>query len=250
MIPDWIRSIKNSMHQAGVNLFGITDGSNFSDLLPGCQTAIVFANGGRALWESFVNDLSSNPSNLTEHLHPLDDFVHRIINRADPAPPPSRRWIRCADNEESFIDFRPIAQNAGIGVRSHMGLLINPQFGLWVGIRAVLLTTESIPTKRTFVPSPCSSCIEKPCIASCLGEAVSVDGVDINKCAETHIQTIKCVDQCASRLSCPSGIQHRHSQLQHLYHSNREDGRRALAKSLKIQDNTLGIGLPWNDWKE
>lgn len=227
---------------------GVAPGASYNEYLPGCQRAIIFANGGTALWDSFVDDIQKNPAHLYEHLHPFDDFVHRMIQHADPSPPKTRRWIRCADNEEIFLDVRPIAQQAGLGAHSHMGMLIDETYGLWVGVRAVLLTTESLPLSSRVASSPCASCIKKPCISTCPGNAVRNTGWDVQRCAQFHMEQTDCQLQCSSRLSCPIGEEHRHSILQHQYHSNRSDGRTRLAKELGITDSRTGADLRWNDW--
>jgi len=229
-------------------MFGIASGEDYSSNLSGCQSVIVFANGGTALWNSFLSDITQHPNHLSQHQHPFDDFVHRLILNSDPNPPQTRRWIRCAENEETFVDMRPLAQEAGIGSHSHMGMLIHPEYGLWVGIRAILLTTEYIKPSALPMQSPCSTCTEKPCIYSCVGNAVSQEGWDIQRCADTHLSSTQCHHRCASRLSCPIGHQHRHSIIQHQYHSNRKDGRKELARQLQIEDHTKGINLPWKNW--
>ena len=83
--------------------------------LSGCQSAIVFANGDTGLWNAFIDDITRNPHHLSQHQHP---FVHRIIQACDPNPPATRKWIRCAENEETFIDMRLPAQQAAIGSHS------------------------------------------------------------------------------------------------------------------------------------
>lgn len=248
MLPTWLNTITTQLCHKGINLFGIVSGESYSTYLDGCQSIIVFANGGTELWDSFINDITQRPQNLSKHEHPFDDFVHRLIQEADPNPPSTRRWIRCADTEETFIDMRPLAQNAGIGTHSHMGMLIHPEYGLWVGLRGILLTTEYIPPSSQLSANPCSTCIEKPCISSCVGNAVTKMGWNIQLCAETHTTSQKCSIQCASRLACPIGIKHKHSPLQHMYHSNRHEGRKELSHRLKIEDTKEGENLQWKNW--
>ena len=248
MLPSWLDSISKQLQQNGINVFGITCGKAYTNHLTGCRSIIVFANGGTDLWDAFIKDIEQQPNHLTGHLHPFDDFVHRLLQEADPNPPKSRRWIRCAENEETFVDMRPLAQQAGIGNHSHMGMLIHPEYGLWLGIRAILLTTEYIEPTTVTIQSPCGTCIEKPCISSCIGNAVLQSGWDVQRCAQAHLSSTKCHHRCASRLSCPVGITHRHSLIQHQYHSNRNDGRKELAQQLGIADHTQGVNLPWKNW--
>ena len=172
MFPHWLQSIFNHLSPIGLNVIGIADGSPYQSLLPSCRSVIVFASGGSALWDSFIKDIERHPAHLRDHQHPFDDFVHRAIQSADPSPQPSRRWIRCAAEPEVFLDFRPLAHAAGLGTQSTMGLLIHPQYGLWVGLRAALLTTEPLSISSTIPVSPCDACESKPCIAACPAGAV------------------------------------------------------------------------------
>ena len=249
MLPNWLQDIFTSLKPIGLNVVGVTDGSPHQDLLTGCQSAVVFGNGGTALWDAFVEDMTTHPEHLTEHQHPFDDFVHRAIQNADPSPPNSRRWIRCAAEPEAFVDFRPLAHGAGLGFSSTMGLLIHPEYGLWMGLRAVLLTTEQLPPfKAVEGLSPCDSCIEKPCISACPAGAVRPEGWKVKVCAQFHQDSTDCHGRCHSRLSCPIGDSHRHSPLQHFYHNARKDGRRALAEQLGISDHLKGLDPNWSEW--
>ena len=248
MTPAWLTSIIQTLTPYGLNVWGVASGAAYRSLLPKSKSAVIFANGGTTLWDSFVQDIQKNPTHLSEHQHPFDDFVHRIIQHADPNPPLSRTWIRCADNEEFFLDVRPLAKESGLGTKSHMGMLIHEKYGLWMGIRAVLLTTEELSPSTQHQNSPCEQCTEKPCIPACLGNAVLDSGWDVQRCAQFHIEERECHQRCVSRLACPIGEQYRHSEIQHQYHSNRSDGRMTLAKELGITDTIIGSNLPWKDW--
>ena len=249
MTPNWLQEILIHLESMGLNIVGITDGQPHRALLPECQSAVVFGNGGTTLWDRFIDDLRVNPEHLSHSQHPFDDFVHRCIQTVDPTPPPSRRWIRCAAEPEAFVDFRPLAQSAGLGFSSTMGLLIHPEYGLWTGLRAVLLTTEKlINVKAVEGQSPCQNCIEKPCITACPAGAVQPTGWKVQICAQFHQDSTQCHGQCHSRLSCPIGSSHRHGPLLHLYHNAREAGRTALSKELGIPDHMDGIDPKWSDW--
>lgn len=249
MLPSWLQDILHPLHALGLNVVGITDGKPHQDLLPECQSAVVLGNGGTTLWENFVADITAHPEHLSRHQHPFDDFVHRAIQAADPSPPDSRRWIRCAAEPEAFVDFRPLAQGAGLGFASQLGLLIHPEYGLWMGLRAVLLTTESLPhLKAVMGTSPCDACTDKPCIAACPAGAVQPSGWQVKICAQFHQDSIDCHGRCHSRLSCPLGTVHRHSDLQHLYHNSRKKGRLAVAEALGIVDQLKGLDPRWSEW--
>jgi ferredoxin len=249
MHPLWLQSIIDELALIGLNIVGFTDGSKYCEFLDGCRSAVVFANGGTDLWDSFIEDLKRRPEHLSRHQHPFDDFVHRAIHKADPEPTPTRRWIRCAAEPEVFLDFRPLAHEAGIGFQSKMGLIIHPEYGLWVGLRAVLLTTEDLLPKPTSMKdSPCASCEFKPCISACPAGAVGPSGWSVKICAQHHQESTDCHGRCHSRNACPVGVEHRHGLLQHNYHNAREDGRVKLAKNLGIIDKITGLNPKWADW--
>lgn len=244
-----LSNLKEAAQQVGLNLVGVADGRPYQHILPDCQTAIVFANGGRDLWTHFLEDLRANPSHLTETAHPLDDFIGRWIQSVDPNPDSTRRWIQCAEESDVFIDFRPLAVSAGLGTPSLLGLVIHPEYGLWVSMRAVLLSTavfEATPMNTN--PSPCAQCVEKPCISACPGKAVTISGWSVQQCATFHGESTLCATQCHSRQSCPVGVRHRHSDLQHTYHSNRHLGRIEIAGQLGIENRVVGNLISWNQW--
>ena len=233
----------------GLNVCGVADGRPFDSVLPGCRSVLVFASGGTALWEAFCRDLRAHPQHLTDEDHPLDAFIARQIRAADPDPPESRRWIRCAAEPEAFIDFRPLAHDAGMGWTSRMGLLLHPTFGLWMGLRAACFTTEVLPvTGPVAADNPCDAC-PGHCASACPGEAFVAGRLKIQRCAAFHVTADTCHGRCHARLACPVGEQHRHGPLQHHYHNERSDGRRMLAEALHIVgDDRHGIGPHWADW--
>lgn len=246
----WLSSVRTSLHDVGLNVCGVADGRAHDHLLPGCQRVVVFASGGVSLWEAFVADLRQHPEHLTEHTHPLDDFVARAIQRADPSPPSTRRWIRCAAQPEEFVDFRPLAQGAGLGWHSRTGLLLHPTYGLWMGMRAACFTTEPLPLSTPVsAPSPCDDC-DMPCASACLGNAFVNQRLSIRRCAAFQVSSNDCHGQCVTRQACPEGQAHRHGELQHHYHYARGTGRAALADALGIEDRRQGIDPQWSDWAD
>ena len=245
--PSWLTHICATLKPIGINLVGTCSGKEYQHLLPDCQSIVVFGNYGRGLWEAFLNDIKQHPQHLSQHQHPLDDFVLRNIQKSDPSPPSSRRWIRCAADEKTFVDFRMLAHHAGLGCISPVGLLIHPEFGLWTGFRAALLSTQKIPLSPPSV-DVCTSCATKVCISSCPAQAVQTTGWSVQKCADFHQQSTLCHGRCHARLECPIGSSYKHGKLQHEYHNTRTSGRKKLAQQLKIADPYTGIDPNWNSW--
>ena len=261
---EWLKALQEKLAAIGLNVMGVADGSPYAHLLEGCESAVVVGNGGRTLWEYFVQTLEEDPSRLSEHSHPFDDMVERWIEKISVDVGLKQgehfRWIRCAATEETFVDFRCLGRDAGLGSSSPVGLLIHPEYGLWFGLRAVLLTTEKLdahwlhnhpkPTLNVEggAESPCSRCVEKPCISACPAKAVQVEGWSVQRCATFHQTSSDCAGRCHSRLACPVGREHRHSALQHLYHNDPVYGRRVLAATLGLQDVGEGTALDWEKW--
>ena len=244
-----VSNLTEKAQKIGLNLVGVADGRPYQHILPDCQTAIVFANGGQDLWTHFLEDLRANPSHLIDTAHPLDDFIGRWIQSVDPNPDSTRRWIQCAEEADVFVDFRLLSTSAGLGTPSLLGLVIHSEYGLWVSMRAVLLSTEVFEsTKSNTMQSPCEQCIEKPCISACPAGAVTLSGWSVQRCATFHGESTLCATQCHSRQVCPVGVLHRHSDLQHTYHSNRHLGRIEIAGHLGMDDSGTATSIAWKDW--
>jgi len=235
----------------GLNVWGIASGESWQEILPGCQSVIVFASGGTALWDAFVQDILQHPTHLTECDHPLDAFVARTIQTVDPSPPPNRRWVRCAADAETFVDFQQLSADANMGFESRMGLLIHPQYGLWIGLRAAYFTTTRLQVPSNLNKShPCEPC-DAPCIRACPGEAFPNDEWDVHRCAAFHVESDACHGICHARCACPIGTNHRHKPLQHHCHNARNSGRKKLAAHLNIVNDTInGIGPHWEAWSK
>lgn len=244
---DWASSFQKELNNIGLNLIGVADGSQYQHIIAGCRSVLVIANTGSILWDHFMNDCIQDPSIFVNHRDPLDDWIQRKIQAIDPQPPSSRRWIRCASTDQ-FIDFRPLAEAAGLGHRSHLGLLIHPKYGLWISLRAAVFTTEYLPpTTPSATASPCLDC-EKYCAQHCPGNAFDRNGWNISRCASFHQESTNCFTSCLSRLSCPIGMEFQHNALAHHYHSNKESGRKAICSFLGVPDQTRTNSLSWKDW--
>ncbi|MCP5058229.1 MAG: hypothetical protein GY937_16105 [bacterium] len=230
---------------------GVAEGWPYADLLEGCLSVIVFASGGPALWEAFVADATAFPDQFAAEPHPLDAFVARMLERADPSPDGSRLWIRAAATEERLLDFRTLAVRAGLGWPSRLGLVLHPVFGPWLGLRAACLTRELIePTGQLTSASTCVSC-DARCVAACPAAAVeggTRGGWDVKRCASHNVTTRDCQAGCLSRLACPGGAEHRYSAAESAYHYDRGRGRRMLARRLGIRDRLRGAGPDWATW--
>ena len=245
----WTGPSLEALASLGLNAVGVADGGPWQEVLPGCRSVLVLGSGGTGLWEAFCADCRAHPAHLQEELHPLDSFVARSLDQIDPTPPESRRWVQCSATEETVVDFRTLALQAGLGWPSLLGLLISPEFGPWMGLRAACFTTEALPqTPPAAGDGPCPGC-PAPCITACPATAVSREGWDVKRCSNHHFDTTDCAEKCDARRACPEGEAHRYGDVQTRYHYNRVTGRAALGRALDIANPGVGIGPHWEDWR-
>lgn len=242
----WLQNIQSQCTKLGLNVFGVADGAAYQDVLPNCRSVIVIANGGSKMWERFLEDCRRAPDSFTQEEHPLDTWIEKHLHRIDPAPPSTRRLIRCAATDQ-FIDFRPLAIEAGLGHHSHLGLVIHPKYGLWLSLRAAIFTTEYLDPTILTTQNPCHSC-SKICASQCHGSAFTEKGWSVQTCASFHQESKLCAISCNARLVCPIGQEYQHPPLAHHYHSNKSSGRKAIAKQLKIIDQAKGESAQWQLW--
>jgi hypothetical protein len=249
----WARDAVDALGALGLDAVGVADGAPYQDVLPGCRSVLVIGSG-RALWDAFVTDLRATPGHLADEAHPLDAFVHRAVDAADPTPPATRRWVRCAADQRERVDFRTLARDAGLGSPSALGLLLHPTLGPWFGLRAACFTVDELPVSRSVIDgSPCLDC-RAPCAEACPAAAIALPyrpgvsgGIAIDTCARWNVEQDSCATSCRAREACPVGAGQRYSALEVQYHHNRRAGRRALAIDLQIADAREGIGPRWRD---
>jgi hypothetical protein len=255
--PAWMRAALDALAPIGLQRWGVAELPPGAGPLPGATHVLVIASGGPALWSAFEAAIRADPEVLRAEAHPLDAFVARALRAADPDPPASRRWVRCAADEPTFVDFRPLAVAAGLGWPGRLGLLMGPEDGPWLGLRAACFTVEPLPRAPSLAGrGPCGGC-PAPCVAACpvgappagpLGPTGAPLPFDIGACAG-HRAAGGCRSACLSRNRCPEGATSRYSDREQAYHEDRVSGRPALAAALGLADDRHpGLGPPWADW--
>jgi ferredoxin len=254
MSPRWTdrapwSTLLPALRDIGLNVVGVTEPDDTAREA-GARSAIVLGSGGPALWHAFVAAIIDDPTVLTAHAHPLDRFIARTLAAADPEGT-DRTWVRCAYDAERFVDFRPLAFDAGLGWPGRLGLLMHPDHGPWLGLRAVCFTTEDLPRTGPLAgPGPCAAC-PAPCATACPTTAVRFGrSFDIRACA-AHKQRGGCAGSCAARNACPEGAASKYPMEEQNYHDDRKVGREQLARALKIgADGHVGEGPYWSDWAD
>ena len=154
---------------------------------PGVHSLIVIGNGGAAFWIAFRAYCDGHPDFVNTEADPLDAYTTRVIEAQ--VPPILVRHdlegrvlypFRFDTEPVSFIHLGAIA---GFGARSLLGVLVHPEYGPWVALRAALVLDVAIEPITVANFDPCGTCAEKPCISACPVGAVSERGWDVPRCA-------------------------------------------------------------------
>lgn len=211
-LPAWAEQARATLAEVGVQVCGVAAGAPWQHVLPGCRSVLVFGSGGSALWEH----LRALPAGETDREHPVDQLVKTTLTRLTVAD--SRRWVRCADDETTPLDFRTLALNAGLGHRSRLGLLLHPEFGPWWALRAACFTTEPLPLSPPLRSAPpCAGCAA-PCADACPVRAPRESGFELQDCLAWQARSESCSGGCLARIHCPEGRSHAYDAAQHRYH--------------------------------
>lgn len=162
----------------------------------GVGNIVLLGSAGSAFWPHFQAARRDEPN-------PLDNWSRRVVTElaerfgAKPLLP---------QDGPPFLPFQRWAMAAEPVYPSPMGVLVHPEFGLWHSYRGALEFAGPIdlPARREG-PSPCESCVEKPCITGCpVGAAAPV--YDVPRC-KAHLQAGGECRRigCLSRHACPLG---------------------------------------------
>lgn len=246
--------------ESGLNVAGIADplawdaqmppARRTEVLFPGTQSILVIGSGA-ALWDAFIEDLRKEPKHLTRERHPLDAFVRRTVESADSmlgAVP--RRWFFAGTEANIHLNFQVLAELAGLGHRSRMGLLLHPQLGPWMGLRAACFIHVPLQMSRLPAKDFCSEC-EGFCEKACPGQAFEKGSWKVDLCSDYRALKEGCVT-CASRQACPVGASHRYSEDALRYHYDSITFRHELREKvgIKKEDDTVALPRsPWQDWQ-
>jgi hypothetical protein len=235
-----LSALEHALAPHGLNLIGATATGSYdfgvppeftlARLLPNAHSAIVIGNGGTAFWAAFRTFCRTHPES-ERWTDPLDTFTEMVVEEA--VRPvlgtlPSRVLYPFRGRPDP-VSFVHLAECAGLGRRSLLGLLIHPSFGPWIALRAAVLVPVVVSAPRPADGfDPCPICIERACIPACPAGAVGDAGWDIPRCAAHRLRDEDdCASRCHARFDCVIGREHRHAADQLAYHQGR--ARDALA---------------------
>jgi hypothetical protein len=180
---------------------------------PGARGVVVLAQGGGGFWVRFRAARSA--SWLARADDPLDAWTRVVVAGVvaaaqSVAPLP----VRLVFPSDAAVDFRRLGLLAGLGVPSRLGLLMHPEFGTWLALRAAVLVPVALPPSRGLGDfAPCDACRDRPCEPACPVGAVSARGWDVPACrAHRRLPDETCGAGCHARLACPVGAAHRYPE--------------------------------------
>lgn len=178
-------------------------------------TLVLAGNAGPAMWRAFAaSDIARDGK-----ADALDRWTRAALERiaagigatalfpfGGPPYNPFQRW----------------AQRAEAVHPSPIGPLIHPDYGLWHAYRGALAFAEKLDLPpRDDRPSPCESCADRPCLATCPVGAFTEKRYRVKDCA-AHIASDAGEDcmtrSCRARRACPIGRDYTYGPEQSRFH--------------------------------
>jgi hypothetical protein len=233
-----VAALLRALAPYGLDLIGTTTPAAYDALVPATYrfapedaraAVIVIGNGGGAFWSAYREHVAARPAHATR-AHPLDDFTAEVMETvALPAAvelglrPSLRLPFRATTPPLSFVH---LAEAAGLGRRSLLGVLVHPEYGPWMALRGALLVDAVAPAARPAAGfDPCAQCIERPCLAACPAGAVHhPSGWDVPACIDFRVAAgddNPCRDRCHARVACVYGRRHRYPDDALAHHQER-----------------------------
>ncbi len=231
-----VRTIGDATAPFGLNLVGVALAETYDALVPegyrlrgAARAVLVIGNGGGAFWRAFRAHAGRCPG-FAERTHPLDEFTRDVIAThattalADAGVRGAPRFP--FDDAAPALSFVHLAEAAGLGRRGLLGILLHPEFGPWMALRAAFLLDAPLRGARPAAGfAPCDTCAERPCIAACPGGAVSSEGWSIEGCVTHRLaQPGNCDAACHARVACVYGRAHVYPAEANAYHQGRARG--------------------------
>lgn len=210
--------------QGGLNLAAVLDPAALPDSarqlmndsnvpLDEYRRLVLLGHGGQRLWKALQ-------AQGMETADPVDHYSAALTRRfirdyLDDAP---THWLY--PDTPYLIPLQQLGEWANWAHPSPLGLGISPVYGVWFAYRAAFLIDADLPLLRhSLAPSPCDSCLDKPCVTACPAGAVRMASFDVMGCARHRLRPeSSCADRCLARMACPYFPEHRYTLTQIQYH--------------------------------
>ncbi|MDA0244186.1 MAG: hypothetical protein OT477_12280 [Chloroflexi bacterium] len=178
---------------------------------------VLLGHGGPRFWQALAEYGHITPN-------PVDYFSTTITRRfiTDYLVSPPIYWLYPS---QLIIPLQQLGELAHWAHPSPLGLGISPQYGVWFAYRTAFLAIADVPvgSSETAAPSPCHTCLDKPCQTACPAGAVDEPHqFGLQDCARYRLQPdSSCGDRCLARLACPVAAEHKYGLPQVQYHYGR-----------------------------
>lgn len=201
--------------EAGLNVQAVLSSSRVTSVLDGLDvdgwpTLVLLGSTGSALWNAM------SAASWLDRADPVDSWCAARLTELRDALPMRAVFVFPS---RSPVDVVALGRAAGWAHPTPLGLGMHPEHGLWVGYRGALLLDTALPERGIVdAPSPCTTCVDTPCVTSCLGSAVESGGLQIAACFGQRLTETPCATRCASRFACPVGADSRYGDVQIAHH--------------------------------
>ena len=216
---DDLRACAQPLGLAVLGAFHPGAGDAVPDLRAG-GTLVLLGNTGTGFWDAVSDPVARAESEGVRD--PLDDWSQATVGRIAAA---FHARALYPFRGPPYLPFQRWALRCGGFHRSPMGLLVHPDFGTWHAFRGALAFDRALDLPaRDERPSPCESCVGKPCLTACPVGAFDGTGYDVPACAD-HLDTEPggpCMTRgCLARHACPAGRDAAYPGAQAAYHMRR-----------------------------
>ena len=174
---------------------------------------LLIGHGGPRMWESLQ-------ASGIKSVDPIDDYSISLTQQfvRDYLSDSPVFWLY--PGARYLVPLQQLGETAGWGYPSPLGTGISPGYGVWYAYRVALLIDAELTLVREIpAPSPCISCMKKPCIDNCPVAAVQQAGFNLALCAQHRLSSrSSCADRCTARMACPVHPEQRYTLKQIQYH--------------------------------
>ena len=174
---------------------------------------VLTGHGGKTLWSQLQQtDISIADPVDTYSLNLTQQFIDGYLDGA------ASLIVYPSDN---LVPLGQLGELTGWSHPSPLGQGINAEYGVWFAYRTAFLTTAVLPIMTSpLTDSPCTSCIDQPCLTACPVGATEENGrFAITLCTQHRLQSNSpCADRCLARMACPIAPEHRYTLPQIQYH--------------------------------
>lgn len=178
---------------------------------------LVFGHAGKRMWKA----LRGAKPELGDSANPVDEFSLATVKVHLEDELGVRRWAALYPGT-ALVPLQELGTLLGWHQPSPLLVGISEAFGTWFAYRAVVVADTWLPLTppASPSPSPCDSCVEKPCLSACLGAALTTGTLAIDRCVTFRARDASpCALRCHAREACPIGAEHRYDadQMRHHY---------------------------------